>query len=169
MTAAMQKALAIHAANSVAFLEAAAAVPPERWEAARAEGKWSPAEIAAHLVQSYEVVTAELCGGKGLSIRTKPWQQILFRLLFAWRILYFGKFPRGVKAPREVRPSAGLPKEEALLQFQSRSEAFDAAARAAAPGLKLSHTYFGRGSASDGVLLSARHIEHHRRQLPGCS
>ena len=161
----MEKALAKNRVSVDAFLATAADVDHARWDVARAEGKWSPAEIAAHLVTSYDVVTAELRGGNGMAIVTSRWQQLLFRLLFGWRILLLGKFPRGVRAPRETRPPAGLPKDEALATLRIRADEFERAAREAAPGHKLSHAYFGRADAADGVLLVARHIEHHRRQL----
>ena len=161
----MQKALALHAANAAAFLETAAAVPDERWNEPRAEGKWSPAEVTAHLVTSCDVVITELRGGAGMAIKTSRWQQILFRLLFGWRILFFGRFPKGIRAPKETRPAEVLPKEEAILRLRERAAEFETAARAADPDLQLSHAYFGRAAAADGVLLCARHIEHHRRQI----
>ncbi len=163
----MQKALALHAANAAAFLETAAAVRDERWNQPRAEGKWSPAEVTAHLVTSCDVVITELRGGAGMAIKASRWQQILFRLLFGWRILLLGNFPRGIRAPKETRPQSVLPKAEALPRLRERAAEFDAAARAASPGQLLSHAYFGRASAADGVLLCARHIEHHRRQILG--
>lgn len=165
MNAAMQKALDVHAAKAAAYLATAEAVPAERWTTAPAEGKWSAAEVTAHLAQTYEVVTAELRGGKGLAIKTKLWQQILFKVLFGWRIVYFGKFPKGIRAPKEIRTVTGLPKDESLADFRRRSQVFEAAARAAAPGQKLSHTWLGRSAAADGVRFCAQHIEHHRKQI----
>jgi hypothetical protein len=165
MTPGMRKALDLHAEKAERFLSTAESVPVTQWNEPRSAGKWSPAEIAAHLVTTYEVVIAELRGGKGMAIKTSFWQQMLFRLMFGWRILYFGKFPPGIKAPRETRPPAPLPKENALERFRSLRDDFEAAAQAAPPGHKLSHAYFGRAAASHGVLLCARHIEHHRQQL----
>jgi hypothetical protein len=165
MSGSMEKALGLHAQNVAAFLSSVASCADSRWNEPRAEGKWSPAEVAAHLVTSYEVVIGELRGKGGLAIKTSRLQQIVLRLLFGWRILYFGRFPRGVKAPRETRPPAGLPKEVAIEQFRARAAEFETAAREAGPGQRLSHTYFGKGKVSDGVLLCARHIEHHRQQI----
>jgi hypothetical protein len=165
MTRSMEKALNLHARLAEAFIETAAAIPDHRWLQPLAAEKWSPAEIAAHLVTTYDLVTGELRGGAGMAIRTNFLQQILLRLIFGWRILYMGVFPKGIKAPRETRPPAPLPKDEALSSLRSRREAFDAAARNASPGQTLSHAYFGRASVDKGVLLVARHIEHHRRQL----
>lgn len=167
MTPGMRRALDLHATKAANFLTTAESVSAARWDEPRSAGKWSPAEIAAHLVTTYEVVIAELRGGKGMAIKTSYWQQMLFRLMFGWRILYFGQFPGGIKAPRETRPPAPLPKEEALRRFSALRDDFEAAAQAAAPRHKLSHAYFGRDAASDGVLLCARHIEHHRLQMMG--
>jgi hypothetical protein len=165
MNAAMQKALDFHAAKAAAYLATAESVPEDRWSAAPAEGKWSPAEVTAHLAQTYEVVTGELRGGKGLAIKTKLWQQILFKLMFGWRIVYFGKFPKGIRAPKEIRAVTGLPKDESIADFRHRSEGFAAAARSAAPGQTMSHTWLGRSGAADGVRFCAQHIEHHRKQI----
>lgn len=167
MTPGMRKALDLHAAMAASFLATAESVPLSQWDEPGAPGKWSPAEIAAHLVTTYEVVIAELRGGNGMAIKTSFWQQMLFRAMFGWLILYFGKFPRGIKAPRETRPPAPLSKDEALRRFTALHDDFEAAAQDAPLGHKLSHAYFGRAAASDGVLLCARHIEHHRRQLTG--
>jgi hypothetical protein len=165
MLTTMSNALAVHAASAAAFLETAAAIPDARWNDPREEGKWSPAEVAAHLVTSYEVVIGELKGGAGMAIRTTKIQQLVFRLLFGWRILLLGRFPRGIRAPKETRPPAPLPKDVAIVTFRERAGEFEAAARAVAPGAKLSHAYFGRAAAADGILLCARHIEHHRQQI----
>ncbi|MFZ2492531.1 MAG: DinB family protein [Thermoanaerobaculia bacterium] len=167
MTNAMERALKLHDANSAAFLATVGSVPDVRWDQPWTEGKWSPAEIAAHLVAIYAVVNDELRGGPGMRIVLPWWGQILAKLFVAWRILYFGAFPKAAKAPRETRPSAGLPKEEALARFRSAAAEFDTAARLAAPDAFVTHAYFGRGPVARGVVIVARHIEHHRSQLEG--
>lgn len=167
MTNAMQRALELHTASSSAYLSTASAVPEARWDQPWSEGKWTPAEIAAHLVTTYAVVTNELRGGPGMRIVLPWWGQLLAKLLVAWRILYFGTFPKAAKAPRETRPAAGLPKDEAIAAFRAAADEFDAAARSAAPDAVVTHAYFGRGPVTRGVIIVARHIEHHRGQLAG--
>ena len=165
MTGSMEKAMRLHSECVSAFLASAESVPEGRWSQPRMEGKWSPGEVAAHLVTSYEVVIGELRGQPGMSIRTSRLQQIVLKLIFGWRILYFGRFPRGVKAPRETRPAAALPKRVAIEKFRELATDLEKAAREAGPAQKLSHPFFGKGSVSEGVLLCARHIEHHRHQI----
>ena len=68
-------------------------------------------------------------------------------------------------ARRETRPVAGLPKEEALARFRTLADEFNAAAVAAPSGATITHAYFGTGPVTRGIIVVARHIEHHRRQL----
>lgn len=64
------------------FVATAEAVAPADWNAPVQEKKWSPAEITEHLRLSYVAVRAELAGQAGMRIRTRWWQQRLFRLLY---------------------------------------------------------------------------------------
>lgn len=165
MTKSRFRALELHRSLSSAFLATADAVPPTRWDLPIAPGKWTPAEIAAHLVATYEVVLRELRGGEGMLVVLSRSKQFLAMLFAGWRIIWFGTFPKVARAPRETRPAAGLPKEEALARFRTLADEFTAAAVAAPAGASITHAYFGVGPASRGIIIVARHIEHHRRQL----
>lgn len=165
MTKSRLRAIELHRSLSAAFVATAAAVPPTRWDLPIGPGKWTPAEIAAHLVTTYEVVLREMRGGEGMRVVLSRPKQLLAMLLAGWRILWFGTFPKGARAPRETRPAAGLPKEEALARFRTLAEEFTAAAIAAPAGATITHAYFGVGPVTRGVTVVARHIEHHRRQL----
>lgn len=165
MTKSRSRALELHSSFSSAFLATAGAVPEARWDLPIASGKWTPAEIAAHLVASYEVVLRELRGGEGMVVVLPRWKQHLAMLLAGWKIVWFGTFPKAARAPRETRPAAGLPKEEALARFRTLADQFTAAAVAAPAGASITHAYFGAWSVTRGSIVVARHIEHHRRQL----
>ncbi len=159
----------LHAAAVSDLASAAERVPEPRWRAARAEGKWSPAEIVEHLSLTFDVLLRELEGGGGMKILTKPWQRILLRITMAPRILRGGAFPKGTRAPRELRPAMpSLDQRAAIAAFREKAARFsDAAAkaRAARPRTRLTHPYFGRSSLANAFVLAARHIEHHRKQL----
>jgi hypothetical protein len=166
MNDALKKALELHAANAEAFAASAAAVPPERWQVPLNDGKWSPAEVAAHLIAAYDVLLRELRGGAGMEIRTSAWQRFILRFTIVPRVRK-GFFPPGARAPRETRPSGPLPpRGEGVALFRVRARELDDAARSAPPGQRLTHAYFGVSSLAEGIVVCARHIEHHRRQLP---
>ncbi len=139
------------------------------WNVAREPGKWSPAEIAQHLILSYGPPFAELAGGAGFSVRLPWWKRTVLRWKVLPKILYAEKFPKGAPAPKEARPKAGAasPEEAARLlrenagQFELRlSEAH------AARSVRLTHSYFGKLTASQILKLMAVHAHHHRAQFP---
>ncbi len=163
-----EEALEVHAAAAAELAAAARAVPAAAWERPVGEGKWTPAQIVAHLNLTYEVLLRELGGGAGMAVRTAAWQRALLRLLLVPRLLRGGSFPRGARAPRELREPEGAPQDGAVAAFRALSDRFAASAaevRERRPDARLSHAYFGTAPVADGVLLCARHIQHHRRQL----
>lgn len=160
----------VHSEAAADLARAAERVPPDKWLAPREEGKWSPAEIVEHLSLAYDVFLRELGGGAGMQIRTKLWQRIYLRLLLVPRLLRGEPFPAGARAPREIRPANPSPDQAAAVaSFRDRAARFDAAtdtAQRSGSRLKLTHAYFGSASLDDAVLLCARHVQHHRQQLP---
>jgi len=160
-----------HAAHEQAvavFLAAARAVPADAWNRPLGAGKWSPAEIAEHLRLTYALANAELTGGKGLRIRSSFWLRQLLRLLYLPGILRSGRFPRGVMAPREVRPGAGpFHQRETLAGLEANAKAVGEklAARQAPRGPVLTHHLFGGLDVVQAWRLLTVHTEHHRRQL----
>jgi hypothetical protein len=163
------KALACHASASAAFAAAAEAVEPAAWDRPRAEGKWSPAQITDHLIQTYDVVLREISGGSGMKVRTRPWLRILLRLTYMPRILRGGWFPARAPAPPEIRPSRE-PRDQnsAVALFRQRAGELETAAREVrtrTPEVRITHAYFGALKPATGMLFCARHIEHHLAQL----
>src|SRR5689334_10139475 len=155
------KALACHASASAAFAAAAEAVEPDAWDLPRAEGKWSPGQIADHLIQTYDVLLREIAGGAGMKVRTRPWLRLLLRITYMPRILRGGWFPARAPAPPEIRPSKE-PREQrsTVALFRQRAREFEAAVQEA-PEARITHAYFGPLKPAAGVLFCARHIEHH--------
>jgi hypothetical protein len=163
-------ALRLHESAAGEYASAAEALSPEMWATARGEGKWSPAQVTDHLILAYQALQRELSGGPGMALRTTAWQRVLLRLLLVPRLLRGAAFPRGARAPREIRPSEVTQDQRALIaRFRDHAERFQAAiqdAHARNPGQRLTHPYFGASSLHDSLVLCARHILHHLRQLP---
>ena len=159
------EALRIHGSASSAFAAAAGAVAPEAWDRPLADGKWSPAQITDHLIQTYDVVLREVAGGGGMRVRTSLLLRLFLRLTYKPRILRGGWFPARAPAPPEIRPSkTPLGQQEGVALFRQRAQEFEAAVQAR-PKARVTHAYFGVLAPAEGVLFCARHIEHHCAQL----
>jgi hypothetical protein len=143
-------------------------VPAEHWKAARAPGKWSPAEITEHLSLTYEHLLGELRGGPPMRVKGSWLFRFLARYRFLPKLLRDGTVPPGVRAPREVRPR--IPTEdrlEALERFQALAVEFEEeiTSRRASGAGALTHPYFGRLGPDRGIRFVEVHIRHHIRQL----
>lgn len=167
----LDRALSVHQSASAAFATAAEEVEPDRWHLPRSEGKWSPAQITAHLIQTYDVLLRELEGGAGMKVRLGLLRRLFLRFTLMPRLLRGGRFPERVPAPPEIRPAGAPDQPEGIVLFRQRAAEFEATARrvlAQAPRAQVTHAYFGPSSVAKGVLFCARHIEHHRGQIqPG--
>lgn len=164
-------ALAVQQQAVTDFAETAEAVPEEVWTCPLAPGKWTPAQICDHLKITFDVLLDDLAGGPGMRVLPKRWQLPLLRWTMLPKLLKGGAFPR-VRAPREIRPTdesdGEIPRDEAVASFRERAGRFEEAARGAHrqdPKTTLAHAYFGRCTLDKAVLLCARHIQHHQRQL----
>lgn len=149
------------------FVDTAEAIDLAAWNVAAREEKWSPAQVTEHLRLSYVAVRSELAGQGGLRIRTKWWQQRLFRLLYLPGILKRGRFPRGVPSIREIRPASGpFDRQQLLAAFRDEGERFlDAVGSAPADSAAISHPFLGSLSLVEGVRFMTRHVRHHQAQI----
>ena len=163
----LDRALQLHDQAVDALVSAVSSVPPDRWAAPYQDGKWSPGEITAHLVATWDVLLQELGGGPGMAMRTSWWQQQLLKFLLVPRLLAGKSFPANAKAPRETRPAAPLPdREAALAAIGTRTETIRTQSRKAAELERvLTHAYFGKAPVDRGIVLAARHIQHHTAQI----
>lgn len=161
----MKDALRLHSESAVDLLRRAGAVPRDQWSRPLAAGKWTPAQVMEHLTLAYDVMLRELSGGPGMRVRTSPWLRLVLRWTVMPRLLRGGPFPKA-HAPRETVPSgAAMDQTAAIEAFRSRAAQFEDAVQTAGRRVKLTHAYFGRMRLTDFVVLCARHIIHHGRQL----
>ncbi len=150
------------------FIAAARAVPDRDWERPLDHEKWSPAQVAEHLLLTYATVANEMAGGSGLRIRT-PW---LLRVMLRWRILprilASGAIPEGAKAPREIRPGDGPFDRDQVLSALATSAkvAEEALVQHWSDGAgHMTHHVFGKLDAPTAMRFATVHARHHARQL----
>lgn len=162
----LSESLRAHGSAASAFAAAVEAVAPEAWDRPLGEGRWSPAQIADHLIRTYDVLLREVRGAAGMRIRARSWMRFVLRLMYLRRILRGGWFPAKAPAPSEIRPAKeDLPDQaSAAARFRQRAGEFERAVEER-PEARITHAYFGTLKLADGVLFCARHIEHHRAQL----
>lgn len=164
----LDAAAADHRTEVAAAADAFAAVPPEAWESPLGEGKWSPAEIAQHLIVAFEKLTNELRGGPSVRFLVPWWRRVAFRRLFLGRILRGEWYPKKVKGPPEARPTPPFPpRDDAAGRLRQAADAFERAIREghAKGGCFVTHPYFGRLQGPQALRFFALHTKHHRQQL----
>ncbi len=150
------------------FAERLDGIDAERWRTPRGPGAWSPAEVAEHILLSFEVVIAELEGRGGVTVRTGPFMRTILRWVLLPHILFHRSVPLRARAPREVRPVGfGAGPAEAAARIRERAADFEAMIEKAAsdPGAVVTHPYFGRLRPLQALRFSAVHLDHHRRQV----
>jgi uncharacterized damage-inducible protein DinB len=150
------------------FVTIARKLPPAAWGQPLASGKWTPAEVTSHLVESYRILRSELAGGTGMALRLPRLRCWLLRRTLLPGILDRGLFPTGARAPRETRPReviADIPSALAALTNQASAFVEELTLRASSGRIHLTHAYFGPMSPRQSLQLVAVHALHHARQL----
>src|SRR5437764_15296711 len=100
----IETAIADNRAAVEAFAAAARAVDAASWNTPRAEGKWSPAQIAEHLAIVYEYNRTVVTRTAGKVVPT--FVQPLARWFIVTRTLKAGAFTRKGRAPAIFQPTA---------------------------------------------------------------
>jgi hypothetical protein len=148
------------------FLQTARLVSPEKWLVPRAEGKWSPAQVAEHLAKTYEESQKLIAGTSTIPAFPRLLRPVAGAVV-RWTILRTGRFPKG-KAPAPFRPTASPPAQDILCaRLQEASNVFEEGVEAAARGGRTTfeHPFFGKFGVTEYVQLQAYHSVHHRSQL----
>lgn len=150
-----------------AFLTAARAVPASRWTEAPTPGKWSPAEITEHVALGYEVSRGILHGSySGLTL--PQFLRPLIRGFFLRPVLQRGRFGKGTKAPKFLRPTGSYTAlEQVTARLQTAADSFESyiAVAARAGKTTVNHPVFGRLPITELVQLQTIHTQHHQQQL----
>jgi hypothetical protein len=159
-----------HDAAVEAFLAAARDLAPVRWHAPIADGKWTPAQITQHVIQTYEVLIRQLRTGQGLTVQTGWVLRQVLRVVVLRPIMWFRRLPPGAKAPRDLRPGQRqIEQDEAVVRLRGVVAEFkrELMTRRGEKDLQLTHHIFGSVDALNGLDFVAVHTEHHGRQLSG--
>jgi hypothetical protein len=161
-----------HARAIQEYITAAGALTPGAWMEPLAPGKWTPAEITAHVSEAYRVLNAELAGHEGMRLLGSRLQRLVLRHTVLPRLLAGSPFPPGVRAPRETRPreivadrGVALPALVHLAESFTRELTEQSTRRT----VRLTHAYFGAMSPRQGLALLTVHTRHHARQLTAAS
>jgi hypothetical protein len=160
------RALTEHATALEAFIARIDAIPDAVWHRERAPGKWSPAALALHVIDSYRLGHAAIrSGGGGMRLRVAPWKAWLYQTIYFRIMLALGRFPQGAPAPSEVRPdleaATRLDRAEAVAALRREAELAVAALLAAPPSARFVHAYFGGLSPHMTLRLLGAHTRHH--------
>jgi hypothetical protein len=156
-----------HRAEVRLFLSAVDSVEERSWERPWAAGKWTPAQIAEHVVLYYEVGVRVLAGTHRFRQRVGRVQGWLLRLVLLPHILFHRTLPLRVRAPKEVVPTGSLTRGELRSRLERLTDEFERATIAAEAfrASSLVHPYFGPIRPLRFLRLSAVHLAHHRRQI----
>jgi hypothetical protein len=163
----LESALQAQRTAADAFKAAALRVSESVWNAPRAPGKWSPAQVTDHVGVSTRVARDFM--GQKPGMGSLPWflRPVLNRF-FLKPVLKKG-FPKKGKGPSIFAPAHDpMPREQLCARIDSEVAALEADARAMVKSGKaeFTHGFFGRMAVADYVMFNALHFDHHREQLP---
>ena len=165
-------ALAEHDMAVREVLDICERIPAGRWHEAPAPGKWSPSDIVFHLCRAYELGRDAGDGGPGMRLLVSPSRAWALRTLLLPVILLTRRFPRGVRAPREVVPDAATSQRStpdiAMGRLERTAREAAAALRRVAetrPAPRVTHAYFGPLAPRTALRVLSAHTTHHARGL----
>jgi hypothetical protein len=151
------------------FVGTARRLNPITWAAPRAEGAWSPAQIAEHLAIIYEYNRTVV---KGTAAAGAPgFLRPLLRWFIVDRTLKAGRFTRKGKAPAIFRPATevapGPVAADVLTRLMTAVTGLEGDIRSGHPAARhtVAHPFFGTLQTTDWMRLQAIHTRHHHDQI----
>lgn len=165
-------ALEEHESALRGFLTVCEQIPADRWYEPPAPEKWSPADVVIHVCQAYELGRDAVTSGAGMRLRVSEKRAWALRTLLLPVVLYTKRFPRGVRAPKEVMPDPAtarrlVPRAATTRLKRVAQQAATALRRAedARPMPRMTHAYFGALAPHTALRLLSAHTVHHARGL----
>jgi hypothetical protein len=150
------------------FVAAVERLDPDSWHRPMGPGRWSPAALTVHVIQSYELGRAAMAGGASMRVivpRPVSWlaRNIALPIFLARRT-----FPKGAEAPAEVRPDLGvaasLSQSAACAMLHTVAQSSIDALRSAnlgGPPRRFIHAIFGPLDPLLTLRLVSAHTRHH--------
>jgi hypothetical protein len=150
------------------FVAAVERLDPDSWHRPMGPGRWSPAALTVHVIQSYELGRASMAGGASMRVivpRPVSWlaRNIALPIFLARRT-----FPKGAEAPAEVRPDLGvaasLSQSAACAMLHTVAQSSIDALRSAnlgGPPRRFIHAIFGPLDPLLTLRLVSAHTRHH--------
>lgn len=161
----LEELLVAHRAAAAEFAERAAAIADARWFVPRGEGKWTPAQETRHLVLAYDGFMADLRDEWRTPMKGNAFQRAIWSAYGLPHILWRGRIPRAVRAPREYRPAdERAPRGELVAVYRQRCGEFCALFAdkwRGEPRRKLQHPWFGKLNLDHAMRLATVHTRHH--------
>ena len=153
------------------FIATARAIDASRWTAPRAEGAWSPAQIAEHLAVVYEYNRKVAMGTAPSPIPwlIRPIVQPFARRMIVDNTLEAGRFTRKGRAPGFFQPSAAPPAPAAVfarLEAAVRGLEGDLRSRHPEARRMIAPPLFGTIDTAGWIRLQATHALHHPAPFP---
>lgn len=166
----IETAIADHHAAIDEFIASARAIDAGRWSTPRAAGAWTPAQIAEHLVKTYEYNRTIITGTAAQPIPwiVRPLLQRLARGIVVDSTLKAGRYTRKLRAPAMFRPSAAPASADVVLgRLDAAVRGFESDLRSRHPESRhtIAHAIFGILPTARWIRLQAIHARHHRAQL----
>jgi len=158
--------VAAHRAEVMRFVALLGEFDQETWRLPTAPDKWSPAQIAEHIVLYYEAGLRVLNEELRLQTRATGPLRFLLRWVVLPHILFHRSMPAS-KSPAEIRPSGGVDADvaaERLVETTAMYETMSVEAEKI-PDRTLLHPYFGELRPLHFLRVSTVHLAHHRKQL----
>ena len=159
-----------HAASAREFIAKAERVSAAQWLVPRAEGKWTPAQEARHLILAYDALLRDAGGTGKMRLKGNALKRRIWRLIGLTSILWRKRIPVAARAPKEARPEwEPAPASELLPVFHSRVSEFTEKIvhlQKNEPGKRFTHPYFGDIAIEQTLVFLAVHNSHHAKFLP---
>ena len=154
--------------SAVGSLLAAADAAAPFWTVPRAPGKWSPSQVAEHVVRIMEE-SANVAAGLPSKFPTIPsFLRPIARFLVFRRILRRKAFLKMKTGEGFDPPRGSATPAEARTRLESALKKFEQACRLRAEnGQAVSSTMFGSVSPSDFARFQELHVRHHVPQMSG--
>jgi len=158
--------VAAHRAEVKRFVALLGEFNQETWRSPTALAKWSPAQIAEHIVLYYDAGLRILNEELRLQARATGPMQFLLRWVLLPHILFHRSMPAS-KSPAEIRPSDGVAANVAAARLVETTARYEVRSVEAEENSErtLLHPYFGELRPLHFLRVSTVHLAHHRKQL----